>query len=559
MKTRSEKILGKIISFILCAVILTLCLPVSASAEEGAFSEPGYYGRSALAKLQNSEALLYVYDRLVAGVLACEESISVNDGENEITLDEFKMVCDAYRRDYTEHFWLDEDGGKMSYNPETNVALTYAPSYIMTGAELASAKASFESGVEMILSGIDSSMSEFERELYIHDTLAKRVTYDLEAENAHNAYGAIAEGRAVCDGYSEAFHYLLRRAGIQSFVVIGSSENPATKQAVGHAWNIVRIDGKYYHTDLTWNDQGDKIYHAYFNLTDAEIKEDHEITETAYELPECNSGEANYFNVKGGKISSYTVQTIGALLKNNGLTASVYIQGSAEDFISWYRANILDIAAAAEVSGGLSYFSSHIGREIIIGIETCGHTELTPVEAKAPSCEENGNIAHYICSCGKYFINRDTPSSLIEVTLYATGHTAKSEVQRTETHHFYQCESCGAEISKNPHSYDGACDGVCDGCGYTRAVTHDYSDAFRSDEDNHWKQCSCGATANIAEHTDHNEDGECDTCGHAVPLPSKNGVILGIDTSKVKTVGILALAVVGVIAVFGIWISAKRK
>lgn len=559
MKTKSEKIFVKIISFILCVLILTLCLPISAFAEQGDFGEPEYYGRSALAKLQNSEALLYVYDRLVAGVLACEESISVNDGENEISLDEFKMVCDAYRRDYTEHFWLDEDGGKMSYNPETNVALTYVPSYIMTGAELASAKVSFESGVEMILSGIDASMSEFERELYIHDALAKRVAYDLEAENAHNAYGAIAEGRAVCDGYSEAFHYLLRRAGIQSFVVIGSSENPATKQDVGHAWNIVRIDGKYYHTDLTWNDQGERIYHAYFNLTDTAIKEDHEITETAYELPECNSDEANYFTVKGGKISSYSVQTVGSLLKNNGMTASVYIQGSVEGFISWYRANILDIAAAAEVSGGLSYSSSHIGREIIIGIETCGHTELTPVEAKAPSCDENGNIAHYICSCGKYFINKDTPSSLIEVTLYATGHTAKSEIQKDARHHWHICKDCNKELMKTLHSYDGTCDGTCDECGHTRAITHDYSDGFRSDEDNHWKQCSCGATANIAGHTDHNEDGKCDVCTHTVPLPTKNGVIFGIDTSKIKTVGILALAAVGVIAVIGIWISIKRK
>ena len=559
MKTKCKKGIGKIISFILCVIILTLSLPTSVFAEQGGVQESEYYGRGALAKLPNSAALLYAYDRLVEGVLACEETISIYDGENEISLDEFKTVCDAYRRDYTEHFWLDEEGARMSYNPETNAALSYAPSYTMTGEELESAKVSFEAVADMIISGIDSSMSEFEKELYIHDTLAKRVTYDLNAPNAHNAYGAIAEGRAVCDGYSEAFQYLLRRVGIQSYIVIGSSENPATKQAVGHAWNIVCIDGKYYHTDLTWNDQGERIYHAYFNQTDSIIKEDHEITATEYELPECNSDTANYFNVKGGKISTYNVQEIGNLLKQNGMTVGLYIQGSVDSFLNWYDDNILDIASAAGEPGGVRYFSTRIGREIIIGIETCEHTELTPVAAAPATCEENGNIAHYICSCGKYFINSDTPTTLIEVTLYATGHTAKSEIQSDATHHWHICETCDKELAKTLHLYDSACDTDCNVCNRTRSITHDYSEDYKSDEDSHWKQCSCGATANIAEHTDHNEDGKCDVCGHTVPLPNKNGVILGIDTSKIKTIGILAIAVVGVIAVIAILISIKRK
>ena len=54
---------------------------------------------------------------------------------------------------------------------------------------------------------------------------------------------------AECDGYTYAFANALALYGIQSFAVFGTVIG-----AGGHAWNLVRIDGKYYHTDLTWND-----------------------------------------------------------------------------------------------------------------------------------------------------------------------------------------------------------------------------------------------------------------------------------------------------------------
>ena len=64
---------------------------------------------------------------------------------------------------------------------------------------------------------------------------------------------------------------LLNRAGIDCSIVIGTSKGG------GHAWNIVRIDGEYYHLDTTYNDpvfsNGDRmlVYH-YFNLTDRKLK-----------------------------------------------------------------------------------------------------------------------------------------------------------------------------------------------------------------------------------------------------------------------------------------------
>lgn len=96
------------------------------------------------------------------------------------------------------------------------------------------------------------------------------------------------------------FRWCCARAGIQSFLITGSSVNPSTGTSEGHAWNAVRIDGKYYHVDVTWDDQGDNLFYAYFNKSTAVIREDHTIDEPAYALPVCTGEEADYFVVNGG-------------------------------------------------------------------------------------------------------------------------------------------------------------------------------------------------------------------------------------------------------------------
>lgn len=102
----------------------------------------------------------------------------------------------------------------------------------------------------------------FAREEMLHNALCALVTYDETGANAHNAYGALVEGRAVCDGYAGAMALLLRLSGIPCGVVQG------TMGAAPHAWNLVQIDGSYAWLDVTNDDQGQRLTHFFFNLTD---------------------------------------------------------------------------------------------------------------------------------------------------------------------------------------------------------------------------------------------------------------------------------------------------
>ncbi|MBR2311371.1 MAG: hypothetical protein IKA47_12730 [Oscillospiraceae bacterium] len=320
-----------------------------------------YYGRAVLESM-GKEALLYAYDQIVTGVENTQETISVYDGKNPITQEEVKLVMSVYRRDYAHHFWLG-NGYSISYNSMSVTAVV--PQYLMTGAVLMTAKARFEAAAKQILSGITEGMTEYEKELYLHDTLAQRIVYK-ESTNAHNAYGALVEGIAVCEGYAEAFQYLLHQAGIWSYLVIGSS------RGVGHEWNMVRIDGKYYHVDLTWDDQDTCTYHAYFNVTDEMIRRDHSIDATSYELPACTATDAFYFTGKDTYLETYTAETVGNLLRDNDLRIHVYIPGDLSAALSWYGENVLDIAGFAGINGGFSYGYSYMGNEAVFYIKGMG-------------------------------------------------------------------------------------------------------------------------------------------------------------------------------------------
>ncbi|MBZ9684926.1 DUF5050 domain-containing protein [Clostridium estertheticum] len=121
----------------------------------------------------------------------------------------------------------------------------------------------------------NSNMSELEKELVIHEYVVKNTAYDYDnyiketvPEDSYTAYGTLIIGKAVCQGYADTMKLLLNLAGIEAQVVEGYAKEP-------HAWNMVKIEGEYYHLDATWDDPipdaGDKVTYTYFNLSDDQI------------------------------------------------------------------------------------------------------------------------------------------------------------------------------------------------------------------------------------------------------------------------------------------------
>ena len=103
---------------------------------------------------------------------------------------------------------------------------------------------------------IRQDMTKMQKILALHNYLIENVSYFDEIndvniyQNYHTAYGAIVDKCAVCEGISAAYCYLLSLVGIKSTVVNGTVKNI---RDYGHSWNVVEVDGRFYHFDVTWN------------------------------------------------------------------------------------------------------------------------------------------------------------------------------------------------------------------------------------------------------------------------------------------------------------------
>ena len=489
------------------------------------FGTVEYYCREGLASSADAELLLHVYDRIVSGIAECSNKIEFDTSKYTISVDHLRIAMKAYRNDYAHHFWIGNSYTPFGTSPQN---ITYVvPTYLMTGDELTQAKAEFEAAADAVLEGITPEMSEFERELLIHDRLADiiyypkmDVDYDPNAPgNAHNAYGALVEGRAVCEGYAEALQYLLHRVGIQSALVLGESNG------VGHEWNLVKIDGKYYYVDLTWNDpftatenyptdvtDGDPtIYYAYLNISTEMLLQDHVLDATeGYSLPVCDSLDAFYYKKMGRYLTSFSVDGIAELLNNEDLTMNVFVASpnTVNDLIEWLtannNANLLSVINKLGLKNGVSYGYRYYGREFTFYM-ICAHRSPTMQKAASPTCTADGNSVYYICSCGKWFADYAATNEITDkstVVIPALDHNWAQKTQnatylkkqasdcRYYNEYWYGCNRSNCTAISSEEYYTGTTKGA-----------HDYSTLWTTSTTMHWHECKyCDSKSDSAAH-----------------------------------------------------------
>lgn len=106
--------------------------------------------------------------------------------------------------------------------------------------------------------------SDYEKALWLHDWLLQQLDYDHSLKWA-SAESALTRKLGTCQAYESAYSKLLTAAGIT---------NAETRDTYdGHTWNAMKLDGKWYQVDCTWDDTKDNYYnfdptHLYFGLTD---------------------------------------------------------------------------------------------------------------------------------------------------------------------------------------------------------------------------------------------------------------------------------------------------
>ncbi|MCI9177044.1 MAG: hypothetical protein HFJ28_00275 [Clostridia bacterium] len=187
-------------------------------------------------------------------------------GENELNIS-FQSAWNAFSYDEADLFYIDISkmvllkesvsvGGIVTYNvsigPKENS--TYLRAGFETKEKVEAAQKQLQHIVEQVVEQTknDSPAVKAKR---IHNWIVSAVEYDASstAQNRFHIYGALHEGKAVCEGYARSYKYLMEKVGVPCILISGTATN-SDGATESHAWNYVQISNSWYGVDVTWDD-----------------------------------------------------------------------------------------------------------------------------------------------------------------------------------------------------------------------------------------------------------------------------------------------------------------
>lgn len=245
-------------------------------------------GISVQALTQSSpETLAQAKQALLEGMQEFKEEINIRS--YGISPDELGDLYVGLAYEHPELFYVKTQWGWSTYEGSTAV-VSVSPSYAIDGKvipkgqiadyvpQIRQQQAELTQKVEEITAQIDENWTPLQKALYLHDYIATHGQYDTISkvddknkidERRRDAYGMLIDGIGVCQGYTLAYRLLLKEVGIDSGTVTSDSMN--------HVWNLIQIDGTWYHVDVTWDDPTeDRIgqsQHVYFCLSEDKLKD----------------------------------------------------------------------------------------------------------------------------------------------------------------------------------------------------------------------------------------------------------------------------------------------
>ena len=151
-----------------------------------------------------------------------------------------------------------------------------------------------------------------------------------------------------------------------------------------------------------------------------------------------------------------------------------------------------------------------------------GAHKLVKTEKVEADHTKAGNIEYYTCEiCGKLF--KDSKGNkeiqLADTVIPQVAHSFGSKWKNDAEKHWKEC-SCGEKAEIADHIYDGPADATCNECGYKRSVAHSWKTEYAFDANNHWFECEyCGEKNAVTAHNGGKatctEKAVCADCGQA--------------------------------------------
>ncbi|MFJ7733286.1 transglutaminase domain-containing protein [Lysinibacillus sp. NPDC097231] len=204
-----------------------------------------------------------------------------------------QIVKEAYenaiKRDDYVYGHISKHSIRFEYGRKT-ATIFGEQSYLMTPEQAAYV----EMNVQEIVASINkNALNDVEKVRAINDYIVANTAYtDQTNSSPHSAYTVLSEHGGVCQGYALLAHSMLQKLGIETKYIVGYVGQE------GHAWNLVKLGGQWYHLDTTWNDpvpdRKGAVRYQYFLVDDQTMAKDH--TWIAGDYPQARSTVYNYFH-----------------------------------------------------------------------------------------------------------------------------------------------------------------------------------------------------------------------------------------------------------------------
>ncbi len=252
-------------------------------------------GLYAYEQLNDTEKL--IYDEIVYAIENRQENIRLAT----TGIPQMEKAYQAVRYDHCEYFWLKKFAYVTYTRGDEITAIDLTPEYSMSEETQEKYQKKIDKKAKALMKGLPKDGSDFDKVLYVYQTLIENVDYNTGAKNSQNIISTFVDGETVCQGYAYGTQYLLNMAGISCTTVEGTANDG------NHAWNLVKMDGDYYYIDTTWgnssytygdnsgsNGRAEFINYEYFGATTAEIMTTHSASDVI-KLPKCTAEKDNYF------------------------------------------------------------------------------------------------------------------------------------------------------------------------------------------------------------------------------------------------------------------------
>ena len=198
--------------------------------------------------------------------------------ETEIELSEYNVTEDdvfnyIYYLIYQQPEVCYLSYSEISYSHIGNQVVTLYFEYDISKDEMLSQRKFIDDTINPVLDKVKNSWSDTEKALYVHDWLVSNFMYDYRlfetpgTEN-HDIYGFLKEGKGVCQSYAYTYMYMMRKLGLESYMVISPAKDlngDGAADVASHGWNVIKVDGNWYHVDATYDDPilGESFHYDY--------------------------------------------------------------------------------------------------------------------------------------------------------------------------------------------------------------------------------------------------------------------------------------------------------